>query len=60
MEADDKIVVRDLYKIFGPNPKEAMDMLSQGLEKAEIFEKTGLTVGVNNASFEVKAGRFLW
>lgn len=56
MEVDNKIVVRDLYKIFGPNPKQAMDMLSKGLEKAEIFEKTGLTVGVNNASFEVKAG----
>ncbi len=56
MEADSKIVVRDLYKIFGPNPEQAMDMLATGLEKAEIFEKTGLTVGVNNASFEVKAG----
>ena len=56
MESDSKIVVRDLYKIFGPNPKQAMDMLAAGLEKAEIFEKTGLTVGVNNASFEVKSG----
>ena len=56
MESDSKIIVRDLYKIFGPNPKQAMAMLASGLEKAEIFEKTGLTVGVNNASFEVNAG----
>ncbi|BBO83289.1 glycine betaine/L-proline ABC transporter ATP-binding protein [Desulfosarcina ovata subsp. sediminis] len=56
MEAEDKIVIRNLYKIFGPAPKKVMDLLAQGKEKTEIFEKTGMTVGVNNANFEIKAG----
>lgn len=56
MEADAKIVVRNLYKIFGPNPKQAMALLAKGKTKPEIYEKTGMTVGVNNASFEVRAG----
>ncbi len=51
-----KIVVRNLFKIFGPDPKRAMKLLEQGKTKEEILEKTGMTVGVQNASFTVKAG----
>lgn len=56
MDTEAKIEVRSLYKIFGPQPRQVMDMLAEGMEKAEIFEKTGMTVGVNNATFEVKTG----
>lgn len=56
MQNEAKIVVRNLYKVFGPNPKQAMDLLAQGKEKNEIHEKTGMTVGVNNANFEIQAG----
>ncbi len=31
-------------------------MLSQGLNKEEIFDKTGMTIGVQNASFEINEG----
>ena len=51
-----KIEVQSLYKIFGPQPKQAMKMLEQGLEKAEIFEKTETTVGVQDASFNIYTG----
>ncbi len=51
-----KIEVQSLYKIFGPQPKQAMKMLGQGLEKAEIFEKTETTVGVQDASFNIYTG----
>lgn len=51
-----KIEVRSLYKIFGPQPKQAMKMLEQGLEKTEIFEKTETTVGVQDASFKIYTG----
>ncbi len=54
--AQNKIVVDDLYKIFGPSPNEAMKLLSEGLEKAEIFERTGNTVGVRGASFTIREG----
>ncbi len=56
MTTEVKVEVRNLYKIFGPQPKKAMAMLAQGLEKEAIFEKTETTVGVQNASFEIRTG----
>lgn len=52
----EKLVVKNLYKIFGDHPDEAMAMVAQGLDKATIFERTGQTLGVNDASFSVEAG----
>jgi glycine betaine/proline transport system ATP-binding protein len=52
----EKLVVKNLYKIFGPSPDDALKMARDGLSKAEIFERTGNTVGVNNASFTVNTG----
>jgi glycine betaine/proline transport system ATP-binding protein len=52
----DKIVVEDVYKIFGPNPEVAREMIGQGLGKDEIFEKTGNTIGVQQASFSIREG----
>ena len=51
-----KIVVDGLYKVFGENPEEALDLLKQGRGKDEIFSLTGLTVGVQDASFEIMEG----
>lgn len=51
-----QIVVRDLYKIFGSQPRKALDLLKKEISKEEIYEKTGMTVGVQNASFEVEKG----
>lgn len=52
----EKIVVENLYKIFGPDPDEAMRLLEQGLSKEEIFERTRTTVGVQNADFSIRDG----
>jgi len=52
----EKIVVENLYKIFGPQPEIAMKLLRDGLDKEAIHEKTGMTVGVNNASFTIGQG----
>ena len=51
-----KLVVRNLYKIFGDRPAAAMNLVEQGLGKDEIFERMGHTLGVNDASFEVNEG----
>ncbi|MDZ7761228.1 MAG: glycine betaine/L-proline ABC transporter ATP-binding protein ProV [Desulfovermiculus sp.] len=51
-----KVVVQDLYKIFGPNPERAYALIEQGKSKDEILEETGLTIGVQKASFEVYEG----
>ena len=52
----EKIVVKNLFKIFGPRPERAFPLLEKGKTKAEIFEDTGLTVGVQNAEFTVYEG----
>ncbi|MGJ3264210.1 MAG: glycine betaine/L-proline ABC transporter ATP-binding protein ProV [Salinarimonas sp.] len=53
---NDKIVVEHLYKIFGPDPEDALALVRQGLDKNEIFARTGNTVGVCDASFSVREG----
>ena len=51
-----KIEVNNLYKIFGNKPKKALEMLKSGSTKQEVLEKNNSTVGVHDASFEVKEG----
>ncbi|MFZ0369218.1 MAG: glycine betaine/L-proline ABC transporter ATP-binding protein ProV [Halobacillus sp.] len=50
------IQVENLSKIFGKQAKKATKYLDEGLSKEEILEKTGNTVGVNRASFDVEEG----
>lgn len=52
----EKIKVKNLYKIFGDRPEKAFNLLKKGKNKEEILEKTGLTVGVQDASFSVDTG----
>ncbi len=49
--------VKNLTKIFGKKQKAALEMVKQGKSKTEILEKTGATVGVYDASFEIKRRR---
>jgi len=50
------IKVNNLTKVYGKRPKQALKYLEEGKTKAEILELTGMTVGVNQATFEVKSG----
>lgn len=50
------IEVKNLSKVFGKNPKQALKLLDKGTSKDEILKETGNTVGVNRASFSVEAG----
>jgi len=54
-----KIVVQNLYKIFGPHPEKAMGLVKQGRSKDEIMEATHHGVGVADVSFEVNEGEIL-
>lgn len=53
---DTILEVKHLSKIFGKRQKAALEMVKDGKSKSEIFKKTGATVGVYDASFEVKEG----
>ena len=52
----EKVVVRNLYKVFGPHPARAMALLREGRSKDEIFQQTGMVVGVKDANFAVDEG----
>ncbi|MFQ3545500.1 glycine betaine/L-proline ABC transporter ATP-binding protein [Halobacillus rhizosphaerae] len=53
-----KIEVNNMTKIFGAHPHKGLERLNKGEQKDQILEETGLTVGVNQASFAVKPGEF--
>lgn len=55
-QVDEILSVKNIFKVFGPQPEVAMDMLRNGADKNEIFQKTGQVVGVFDASFSVKRG----
>jgi glycine betaine/proline transport system ATP-binding protein len=54
-----KLHVRNLTKVFGKNPKKALDLMEQGKERDEILDQTGQTIGVNQADFDVYTGETL-
>ncbi|MBP3040328.1 glycine betaine/L-proline ABC transporter ATP-binding protein ProV [Bacillaceae bacterium Marseille-Q3522] len=56
MEKSVKINVQNVTKIFGKNFKKALSLLNKGESKGEILKKTGATVGVSKASFDVYSG----
>ncbi|MFN2257923.1 MAG: glycine betaine/L-proline ABC transporter ATP-binding protein ProV [Desulfuromonadaceae bacterium] len=56
MEGDTKIHVENVFKVFGDHPDKAVEMYQQGMSKDEIFEETGMTIGVSDASFEIREG----
>ncbi len=51
-----KLEVKHLYKVFGDSPEKAMSLLEQGVDKSEILDRTGQTVGVFDANMEIREG----
>ncbi|MGX7205934.1 quaternary amine ABC transporter ATP-binding protein [Enterococcus pingfangensis] len=51
-----KVKVEHLTKIFGKKQQQALEMMTQSKSKTEILKKTGATVGVYDANFEVEEG----
>ena len=49
-----KAEIKNLYKIFGPNPKKILAMCKTGMTKEEILKKTGHVYSVNNTNFQFK------
>lgn len=51
-----KIKLENVSKIFGPKPKTVIPMIEKGMTKEEILNETNHTVGVYNASVDIKEG----
>jgi len=56
LSGSEKLVVRNLYKVFGDDPQAAIALQQQGKSKEEVFRETGMTIGVCDASFSVQEG----
>ena len=51
-----KLAIKNLYKIFGDRPDDALAMLGKGHSKDQILSTTGSTVGVQDVNFEIAEG----
>ncbi len=54
-----KIKVENLYKIFGKNPKTAIDFMGKGWSREDLLKKKKLSVAVKKVSFEVSEGEII-
>ncbi len=50
---DIKIRINNLFKIFGPEPKQCMQYVKQGITKQELLEKHGHVVGLRDINIDV-------
>ncbi len=50
------IEIRNIFKIFGPDPQTALKLAQDGADKDEILAKTGHTVGLHDVSLSVERG----
>jgi glycine betaine/proline transport system ATP-binding protein len=54
-----KIIVQNLYKIFGNHPEKALKLLQEGASKEEVLKKTKQAVGCLDVNFQVEEGEIL-
>ena len=55
-ESTSILSLRNVTKFFGINKSAAREMMQHGASKNEILRKTGVTLAVNNVSFQVNKG----
>ena len=53
-----QIVIKDLWKIFGRDPKRILKKELRNLSKEEIQKKTGCIVGMRNINLNIEKGQF--
>ncbi|MEM9030378.1 MAG: glycine betaine/L-proline ABC transporter ATP-binding protein [Pseudomonadota bacterium] len=51
-----KILIENVYKIFGRDPKGALEKVRGGIGKTELLEQTGHVVGISDVSIDVRQG----
>lgn len=49
--------IENLSKLYGANKIPAFEMMKNGSEKSDVARKYGVTVAVNDVSFEVERGK---
>ena len=50
------VSIKNLYKVFGPNPAAVMPLVHQGLSKDELRDNHGHVLGLRNINLDMKPG----
>ncbi|NBS24531.1 MAG: ATP-binding cassette domain-containing protein [Altererythrobacter sp.] len=51
-----KVSIRKLYKIFGANPKEALEYVLDGRSKADLLKMNGHVLGLRDINVDMREG----
>ena len=51
------IKIKNLYKIFGNNTTEALNLVKTGINKEKLLEKTNCVLGLNNINLNIPKGK---
>ncbi|MGI9408604.1 MAG: quaternary amine ABC transporter ATP-binding protein [Hyphomicrobiaceae bacterium] len=51
-----KVVVRGLYKIFGPEPLAALEQIHNGMSKSDLLEQHGHVLGLRDINVDMVEG----
>ena len=54
---DNYIKIKSLYKIFGSNTTEALNLVKEGISKEKLLEKTNCVLGLNDINLDVPKGK---
>ena len=56
---DTILSVKNLYKLYGSDRNKAIKLKEQGLDKNEIYKKTGVTLALWDVSLDIKKEKSL-
>jgi len=56
MEKNVKLSIRNLYKIFGPDPKRALEHVYAGMGKPDLWEHHGHVLGLQDINVDMQDG----
>lgn len=51
-----KVAVRNLYKIFGPDPQSVLKLAQDGISKPDLLEKHGHVLGLKDIDVDMRDG----
>ena len=52
--SDIKVSIKNLYKIFGPNPASKLELAQNGVSKTELLEKHGHVLGLKDVNIDIE------
>jgi len=55
-DAPTKVIIRDLYKIFGPDPQSVIDYARDGMNKVDMLEQHGHVIGLRDINVDMADG----